>query len=132
MIRSLLTIAFLLLASCAISPQEEILVISRAFTAVDAEQKIILSKNRSFEIKLPSNPDTGYDWVLKIDNPDVVFNESRRYRRDHSGRKGLGGETTWSLRTGMTGDAVLTYSYQNEINERLLTSQTMVFIIGVR
>ncbi|MEE2912289.1 MAG: protease inhibitor I42 family protein [Planctomycetota bacterium] len=132
MIRSLLTIAFLLLASCAISPQEEILVISRAFTTVDAEQKIILSKNRSFEIKLPSNPDTGYDWVLKIDNPDVVFNESRRYRRDHSGRKGLGGETTWSLRTGMTGDAVLTYSYQNEINERLLTSQTMVFIIGVR
>ena len=125
-------IALAMLISCATAPKDEITVISRAFTSVDADQKIILSNNRSFEITLPSNPDTGYDWVLSIDNSDVVSSGSHRYRPDKSGRIGLGGETLWSLRTKSSGDAVLTYSYQNTTNKRLPSSQTVTFTIGVR
>ncbi len=107
-------------------------VISRAFTSVDADQKIILSRNRSFEITLPSNPDTGYDWVLDIDNPDVVSSGSHRFTPDRSERQGLGGETQWSLRTRQPGDAVLTYTYQSAASTRLPASQTVTFMIGVR
>lgn len=121
-----------MLTSCATAPKDEMAVISRAFTAVDADQKIILSKNRSFEITLPSNPETGYDWVLHIDNSNVVSSGSHQYSPDKSGRGGLGGETMWSLRTRSPGDAVLTYSYQNTTNKRLPSSQTVTFMIGVR
>ena len=121
-----------MLISCATAPKDEITVISRAFTAVDADQKIILSKNRSFEITLPSNPETGYVWVLRIDNSNVVSSGSHRYNPDRSGRQGLGGETMWSLRTRSPGDAVLTYSYQDTTNKRLSSSQTVTFMIGVR
>jgi predicted secreted protein len=130
--RSFPIIAIAMLISCATAPKDEITVISRAFTAVDADQKIILSKNRSFEITLPSNPETGYVWVLRIDNSNVVSSGSHRYNPDRSGRQGLGGETMWSLRTRLPGDAVLTYSYQNTTNERLPASQTVTFMIGVR
>lgn len=130
--RFLLFISLVIFVSCTTVPKDEITVISRAFTSVDADRKIILSKGRSFEIKLPSNPETGYDWVLSIDNPDVVSSGSSRYRSDVSGRTGLGGETMWSLRTRATGDAVLTYSYQNPSNTRLPASRTVTFMIGVR
>jgi len=125
--------ALVFLVSCATVPKDdEISVISRPFTAVDADRKIILSKNRSFEIKLPSNPATGYDWVLGIDNPNVVSNESYRYNPGESGRTGLGCETMWSLRTRSMGDAVLTYTYRNATNNRLPVSRTVTFMIGVR
>jgi len=125
-------IALVVLVSCSTAPKDEITLISRAFTSVDADRKIMLSKGRSFEIKLPSNPETGYDWVLSIDNPEVVSSGTHRYTADRSGRTGLGGETMWSLRTRVTGDAVLTYSYQNESNTRLPASRTVTFMIGVR
>jgi predicted secreted protein len=125
-------IALAMLTSCATAPKDEITVISRAFTSVDADQKIILSNNRSFEITLPSNPETGYDWVLSIDNSDVVSSGSHRYSPDKSGRIGLGGETMWSLRTKSSGDAVLTYSYQSTTNKGLPSSKTVTFMIGVR
>ena len=130
--RVLSILALVMLLSCATNSKEEIAVISRPFTPVDADQKIILSNNRSFEIKLPSNPDSGYDWVLQIDNPDVISSGSYRYSPDRSGRKGLGGETMWSLRTRSPGDAVLTYTYQNATNTRLPSSRTVTFMIGVR
>ena len=130
--RVFLIIAVVGLFSCSTAPKDDITVISRAFTSVDADQKIILSKNRSFEITLPSNPDTGFDWVLDIDNPDVVSSGSHRYSPDRSERLGLGGETQWSLRTRLAGDVVLTYSYQSATNPRLPVSQTVTFMIGVR
>ena len=125
-------IAIVVLISCSTAPKDVISVISRPFTSVDADRKIMLSKGRSFEIKLPSNPATGYDWVLSIDNPKVVTSGSYRYTADRSGRTGLGGETLWSLRTRTTGDAVLTYTYQNASNTRLPASRIVTFMIGVR
>ena len=130
--RVLSFIALVILFSCSTTPKDEITVISRAFTSVDADRKIMLSKDRSFEIKLPSNPKSGYDWVLSIDNPDVVSSGSYRYTADRSGRTGLGGETMWTLRTRAMGNAVLTYSYQNPSNTRLPASRTVTFMIGVR
>ena len=130
--RVLIFFPLVILVSCSTAPKDEIAVISRAFTSVDADRKIMLSKGRSFEIKLPSNPETGYDWILNIDNPEVVSSGSNRYTADRSGRTGLGGETMWSLRTRATGDAVLTYSYQNASNTRIPASRTVTFTIGVR
>jgi predicted secreted protein len=130
--RLLIMLALTALVSCATAPKDEITAISRPFTSIDAGQRIILSKNRTFEIKLPSNPGSGYDWVLRIDNPKVVSSGSHRYNPDRSGRKGLGGETMWTLRTRSPGNATLTYLYQNETNTRLPASRTVTFMIGVR
>jgi len=130
--RVLFMLALTTLVSCATVPQDEISAISRPFTSIDAGQRIILSKNRTFEIKLPSNPGSGYDWVLSIDNPEVISSGSNRFSPDRSGRKGLGGETMWSLRTRSPGDATLTYSYQHTTNTRLSATRTVTFMIGVR
>ena len=87
MFRVITSIGLLLLVSCASFPTNEGQVISRPFSAVDADRKIVIAPNYQFEIVLQSNPSTGYDWVLEIDNPSVVSASSFRYIPDRSGRE---------------------------------------------
>jgi predicted secreted protein len=107
-------------------------IISRPFTAVDADREIVLSTNRSFEIVLPSNPTSGYHWNLEIDHPQVVLNSHHRFEPDRSGRIGVGGETTWFLRTRSDGIATLTYSYQLSSEVERHPTRVVTFRIVVR
>ena len=132
MYRFLPLIALVFVISCTVLSTDKGEIISRPFTTVDTDREIVLSGNRSFEIVLPSNPTTGYNWVLDIDHPEVITNSGHRYVPDRSGRVGVGGETTWFHRTRANGEALLTYSYQSTREEGLLPTRVVTFRIVVR
>jgi predicted secreted protein len=104
----------------------------RLFSSVDASREIVLAPNRTFEIVLPSNPSTGYDWVLSINHPEVVQNVSHSFTPDSSGRVGVSGETTWSLRTSKTGETKLTFSYKRQWETDTKPTRMVTFSINVR
>ncbi len=107
-------------------------VIKRPFSSVDASREIVLAPNRTFEIVLPSNPTTGYDWVVHVDHPEVIKNVSHKFAADSSGRVGVGGNTTWSLRTKKTGSAKLVFSYMRPWEEGVEPTRVVAFLIVVR
>jgi len=114
MIRStlyiVLGIVLISILSCSAS-KDDGSVISRPFFAVDANREIVLAPNHTFEIVLPSNPTTGYKWTLEINNTNIVRNIAHKFVADSSGRVGVSGNTIWTLRTGRTGNALLTFKY---------------------
>ncbi|MBC8309474.1 MAG: protease inhibitor I42 family protein [Phycisphaerales bacterium] len=132
MIRSTLICILLFVPACSMLSKDDGSVRKRSFSSADASREIVLAPNRTFEIVLPSNPSTGYDWVLSINHPEVVHNVSHRYTPDSSGRVGVSGETTWSLRTGKTGETKLTFSYKRQWETDVLPTRVEVFTIDVR
>ncbi len=107
-------------------------VIRRPFSSVDANRDIVLAPNRTFEIVLPSNPTTGYDWMVHVDHPEVVRNVSHKFTADSSGRVGLGGNTKWSLRTKKSGKTKLVFSYMRPWEEGVEPTRVVTFSIAVR
>ena len=119
--------------SCTSLPkdEDETEVIARPFSAVDSDREIVLSKGRTFEIMLPSNPTTGYSWNLVIEKPKTVINKSRRNIPNSIDRVGVGGETIWTLRTVARGDTLLTFSYQRPWEEKTEPTRVVTFSISV-
>ena len=132
MARFFLVCCLFLAPSCASLSQDEGSVITRPFSSVDASQEIVLAPNHTFEIVLPSNPTTGYDWSLHINHPEVVKNLSHTYVADSSGRIGVGGNTTWSLRTGAIGSTTLKFSYNRSWEEDTPPTRVVTFTMHVR
>ncbi len=87
-------------------------MLRRPFDAVDASEIIVLPTNFAFEIELPSNPSTGYDWSFVIDTTDVIRPNGYRYTKDLSDRLGVPGISTWSFKTLKRGSAQVLFSYQ--------------------
>jgi inhibitor of cysteine peptidase len=119
------------LVSCSTS-KDDGSVISRPFSAVDTNREIVLAPNHTFEIVLPSNPTTGYDWTIEINNSNIVRTISHKFVADSSGRVGLGGNTTWTLRTGITGDAILTFKYGRPWEKDTPPTRVETFTMNVR
>lgn len=128
----LVLICFFLLASCSIFSNDEGLIHLKPLTAVDTDRKVVYSQNHKFEIMLPSNPTTGFSWVLAIDNPNTVSVKYSNYAAHPSGRVGVGGKTTWKLVTKDKGNAKLTFSYQRPWEENTAPTRVVHFSISVR
>ena len=107
-------------------------VITRPFSAVDSTREIVLAPNHTFEIVLPSNPTTGYDWTLEVDHPEVVKKISQQFVADSSGRVGVGGNTTWALRTMNSGNAILKFSYNKSWEKDTPPTRVVIFTMSVR
>ncbi len=107
-------------------------IIQRPFSAVDASKLIVLEPGRTFQVVLQSNPTTGYGWDLSINSPNVVKEVAKNYVADSSGRIGVGGETTWTLRTHASGIAKLTFSYGRSWATDSTATRTVIFSINVR
>ena len=131
MIRTTLSCLLIFLVSCSTS-KDDGNFISRPFSAVDSAREIVLATNHTFEIVLPSNPTTGYDWALNIDHPEVVRNISHQFVTDSSGRVGVGGNTTWTLRTVNTGNALLIFSYNRTWETGTPPTRVVTFTLSVR
>jgi inhibitor of cysteine peptidase len=107
-------------------------MITRPFLPVDTDRTIVLAQNRTFEIVLPSNPSTGYDWELQIENPKAVENKSHTFTAHPSGRIGAPGTTTWKLRTGSKGETKLHFSYRIAWDKSKPPTREETFTISVR
>ncbi len=132
MIRNILLCVLFILPSCASPAKNDGSVITRPFSAVDQDRVIVLSPSHAFEIVLPSNPTTGYSWALHISNSDVVKNVSQKYVPHASGRVGVGGNTTWTLRTAKVGETELEFSYLRQWEKDAEPTRVVNFTIHVR
>ncbi|MBT4524234.1 MAG: protease inhibitor I42 family protein [Phycisphaerae bacterium] len=119
------------LTSCSTFSKDGTEVITRPFSDVDSERKIVLSVGRTFEIVLPSNPTTGYSWTLLIENPKIISNESHAYTPDAGGRVGVGGNTIWNLKARKEGETSLTFSYQRPWEENTQPTKVVSFTVSV-
>ena len=91
-------------------------MLQRPFHAVDATEVIVLPTNFAFEIELPSNPSTGYDWNFVIAASDVIRHKSYRYIKDSSRRLGVPGISAWSFETLERGNTKIYFSYEPRID----------------
>lgn len=132
MIRTTLLCVLFFLTSCASLTKNDGSVITRPFSAVDQDRVIVLSPNHSFEIVLPSNPTTGYSWDVHVSNSDIVNNVAQKYVPDASGRVGVGGNTTWTLRTEKAGETELVFSYLRTWEKEVQPTRIVKFTIHVR
>lgn len=64
---------------------------------------------RPFEVSLPSNPTTGYDWQVAFP-PELFRLEGRRHVRS-SERIGAGGTTTFTFLPLAPGEGILRFRY---------------------
>ncbi|HAP44189.1 MAG: hypothetical protein A2087_12690 [Spirochaetes bacterium GWD1_61_31] len=67
---------------------------------------------REFSIVIPSNPSTGYRWVLvEASLPDNLANTGTRYVPDNAavGLAGAGGKSVWTFRAATVVDVVLRF-----------------------
>jgi predicted secreted protein len=126
-----LGISLMFLVSCSAS-KDDGSIISRPFSSVDANREIVLAPNHTFEIVLPSNPTTGYEWTLEIDKTNIVRNIAHKFVADSSGRVGVGGNTIWTLRTGRTGNALLTFKYCRSWEKDTPPTRVETFTMSVR
>ncbi|MAI66766.1 MAG: hypothetical protein CMJ26_02675 [Phycisphaerae bacterium] len=121
----------MLLSSCTAATKDGTVVINRPFSAVDSDRNIVLSLGRTFEIVLPSNPTTGYSWSLDVHDSSVIKNVANTFISDVSGRVGVGGSTTWTLRAIGKGETVLMFSYQRPWEEKAPPTKVVSFTISV-
>jgi len=121
----------LLLLSCS-SVKDSGNVISRAFSAVDSARELVLAPNHAFEIVLASNPTTGYDWTVQIENSAIVQKVSQTFEADSSGRVGAGGNTTWTFQTDRVGKTEITFLYHRPWEKETPPTRVVTFQISVR
>ena len=123
---------FSVLVACSIFSKEASTALTKPLTAADTNREIVLSQGHLFHVVLPSNPTTGYSWNSTVDNATIVSVDSKKYVADVSNRIGVGGETTWTLRTHKKGNAKITFSYQRPWEENTAPTREVTFSISVR
>lgn len=91
-----------------------------------------LVPGQPLEIRLPSNPSTGYRWsytligdpVLRLDTVDGAVPGA-------NGMVGAPGEELWSFRAQGAGHAVLTYEYTRSWEKNTPPAKTFTLIVDV-
>nr|MBC8203751.1 protease inhibitor I42 family protein [Planctomycetota bacterium] len=122
----------LILCSCTSLTTSEDDTITRPFTAVDAQQSITIAPSRVFNIELQSNPTTGYEWSLAMQPEGVVSFKTKKYTSDASGRVGVGGITSWALRSKKVGKTTLIFTYHRPWEKNVDPARKVTFNINVR
>ena len=130
--RAIFLFCFILFVSCespqTISPP----VIGNSLTAVDAQKVFVLQSGSIFQVSLPSNPSTGFSWVVDIENPEIVQMLSKSYVANKSGRMGVGGDTRWVFQADGVGKSNITFSYQRQWEKEVKPSRVVTFKLDVR
>ena len=126
--RWLLPLGLLLLAACASKPES---------VALQEDQQsdcpLRLDNGQTLMINLPSNPTTGFRWivvkaapgVLKSMGPEVYTNP------EDAGMVGSGGKSTWRFRAYQAGQDALLMQYQRPWEQGVAPAKTFACEISV-
>ena len=132
MLKIFYALSILLLVSCESYSTDQKTMLQRPFHAVDATEVIVLPTNFAFEIELPSNPSTGYDWNFVIAASDVIRHNSYRYIKDSSRRLGVPGISVWSFETLERGNTKIYFSYEPVDAKGSRSTRQVTFEIQVK
>jgi inhibitor of cysteine peptidase len=126
--RWLLPVGLLLLAGCAGKP---------ASMAIQEDQQsdcpLELNNGQTLMINLPSNPTTGFRWmvvkdasrVLQSMGPEVYTNP------EDAGMVGSGGKSTWRFKAYQAGQDELLIQYQRPWEQGVAPAKTFACVIQV-
>lgn len=115
-----------------------VIILAFSLFSCNIEKKIKidyeLSKNETFDIKLKSNPTTGYSWKwIKNNNSKKVDSISSIYQQDkfEPGMMGVGGNEIWKFKGKETGVETLVFEYCRSF-EKNSTVETKKVIVKVK
>lgn len=108
--RLLLTTAALLLAACTHQPQTSVSVQEKQLGKCPME----LSMGQTLVITLPSNPTTGFRWVVADAAPGVLRSLGPEVYTtpEDAGLVGSAGQSTWRYQAQLSGNGRLLMHYQ--------------------
>lgn len=126
--RWLLPLTLLLASACASRPESIVLQEGQ-----QSDCPIELDNGQTLIINLPSNPTTGFRWivvkaapgVLKSLGPEVYTNP------EDAGMVGSGGKSTWRFRAWQAGQATLLIQYQRPWEQGVAPAKTFACQITV-
>jgi predicted secreted protein len=115
-----------------------VIILAFSLFSCNVEKKVKidyeLSKNETFDIKLKSNPTTGYSWKwIKNNNSKKVDSISSIYQQDKSatGMMGVVGNEIWKFKGKETGVETLVFEYCRSF-EKNSTIETKKVIVKVK
>ena len=129
-----LLIALALMVSCS-QPKDHDKVISLPDFVTDANLKVTLNPNDTLKIVLRSSPDeTGYDWSLENNNPNIVKIISKKYVADKlpRGYYGGGGNSIWTFHAESKGDVLLKFKEERAWEKGIPPIGVISFAINVQ
>jgi len=90
-----------------------ILLVTAIFSAVHAESIIESKVGKNVQVKLVSNPTTGYSWKIESISPkDIVRSIGSRYEPSEKELTGSGGVEVWTFRAVKKGSVQVRFVYQ--------------------
>ena len=132
MMRTIFLLCLMLLVSCESTQPVAPPVNGKSFTAVDAEKLLVLQTGSMFQVSLPSNPSTGFNWSVDIEKSGNIHLQSENYIADQSGRMGVGGESRWVFQTDTIGKSAILFSYGRPFEQDVEHSRVVTFTFDVR
>ncbi len=84
------------------------------FTTIATDEfDVDIRLNKSFTVKLPTNPSTGYRWYWEHEEGTRMVDSLRRkYIGDQPARPGTGGEDCWTFKGIQKGTCTLHFVYK--------------------
>lgn len=105
---------------------------TQVFTDDDIGTEVIIGPNEQFEIRLASNPSTGYAWEISaMTNPDLVELEERTHISADSGLVGEPGTDVFTFTAGDEGAGILRLEYIRSFDDPIVPERVAEFIIRI-
>jgi inhibitor of cysteine peptidase len=104
----------------------------RVFTEEDTTSEALVEAGERFEIRLPSNPSTGYSWVMSpMATPGLVELVSSSYTAEDTDLVGVAGTEVWVFAAGEEGAGVLRLEYIRPFEERPVPERVFELIVRI-
>lgn len=126
--RLLLPVCLALLAACASKPS--------SITLQEDQQSdcpLELDNGQMLMITLPSNPTTGFRWMIRKDASNVLspIGPEVYTNPEDAGMVGSGGKSTWRFKAYQTGQGTLLMQYQRPWDQGIAPEKTFACEISV-
>jgi inhibitor of cysteine peptidase len=104
----------------------------RVFTDDQSGSEIGLGADEQFEIRLESNPSTGFAWKISaMTTPDLVELDSTTYVEPDSDLAGAPGTEVFVFTAGAKGGGVLRLEYVRSFDDPIVPERVAEFIIRI-
>ena len=102
------------------------------FTDADSTSEAMLTAGERFEVRLESNPSTGYAWELSAMSDDAVIElVAQRYDEPDSDLVGAAGTEVWEFSAGPEGAGILRLEYVRSFDDPPIPDRVFELIVRI-
>lgn len=104
---------FLLASLAALLALPSLAQAEQVLNDANHQQTIVVKPKETLIVKLPANPSTGYMWAFTPpDDGTVKLLSNWKFTPSKKNTVGAGGETSWRLQAGQSGETTLQFAYR--------------------